>query len=173
MVANKQAIITKEHDPSVETMVFNMDLTAYGKNFWEFFQKAREMGIRYVRARPFAVREHSETKNLVISYEDRDSAHLVEQELELLVLSTGLVPGDRNARLAKILKIERDGLGFFKEKDPLLAPLETGTEGIYVCGGAIGPVDISESVVQGIAASMNAVLRGANDLKTKMDLKTR
>jgi heterodisulfide reductase subunit A-like polyferredoxin len=31
-------------------------------------------------------------------------------------------------------------------------------EGIYLCGGATGPIDISESVVQATAASMKAVL---------------
>jgi len=80
-------------------------------------------------------------------------------EVELLVLSTGLVPSERNKRLAKVLKIELDNLGFFKERDPMLAPLETGVEGIYVCGGATGPIDISESVVQASAASMKAVLK--------------
>ena len=41
----------------------------------------------------------------------------------------------------------------------MLAPLETDVEGIYVCGGATGPIDISESVVQADAAVMKAVGR--------------
>ena len=40
-----------------------------------------------------------------------------------------------------------------------MAPLETDVPGIYLCGGATGPIDISESVVQATAASMKAVLR--------------
>ena len=74
------------------------------------------------------------------------------------MLSTGLVPADRNKRLAKALKIELDDLGFFREQDPLMAPLETKVDGIFLCGGATGPIDISESVVQATAASMKAVL---------------
>ena len=62
-------------------------------------------------------------------------------------------------RLAKSLKIELDNLGFFKEKDLLNAPLESSVEGIYLCGGATGPIDISESVVQASAASMKAILK--------------
>ena len=65
---------------------------------------------------------------------------------------------DRNQRLAKTLKIDLDELGYFKEKDPLLSPLETKVEGIYLCGGATGPIDIAESVAQATAASMKAVL---------------
>ncbi len=159
MVATKQTIITKEHDASVETLVFYNDLKAYGKGFWGFYQKAIENGVRYIRARPYDVFEDPKTKNLTVRYENLDTAEIEEVEVELLVLSTGLVPSERNKRLAKVLKIELDNLGFFKERDPMLAPLETGVEGIYVCGGATGPIDISESVVQASAASMKAVLK--------------
>jgi heterodisulfide reductase subunit A-like polyferredoxin len=40
-----------------------------------------------------------------------------------------------------------------------MAQLETDVPGIYLCGGATGPIDISESVVQATAASMKAVIR--------------
>jgi heterodisulfide reductase subunit A len=65
---------------------------------------------------------------------------------------------DRNKKLAKVLKLKLNELGYFKEKDPLLVPLDTGVEGIYLCGGAIGPIDIAESVAQATAAAMRAVL---------------
>ena len=158
MIAAKQTIITKEHDASVETIIFYNDLKAYGKGFWDFYRKANASGVRYVRARPYDVFEDPETKNLMIRYEDLMSGELREEEVELLVLSTGLIPGDRNERLAKTLGIALDDLGFFKEKDPLGAPLETDVEGIYLCGGATGPIDIAESVVQATAAGMKAVL---------------
>ena len=40
-----------------------------------------------------------------------------------------------------------------------MAPLETNVEGIYLCGGATRPIDISESVIQASAASLKAVSR--------------
>jgi len=80
--------------------------------------------------------------------EDLETGELKKEEVELLVLSTGLLPSERNERLAKVLKIPLDKLGYFKEKDPFLAQLETDVPGIYLCGGATGPIDISESVVQ-------------------------
>ena len=158
MVAAKQTIITKEHDSSVEAIVYYNDLKAYGKGFWSFYRKAKEQGVRYVRARPYDVFEDTATGNLTIRYEDLESGKIMKEEVELLVLSTGLLPNERNERLAKVLKIDRDKLGYFKEKDPLMAPLETNVEGIYLCGGAAGPIDISESVVQAAAASMKAIL---------------
>jgi heterodisulfide reductase subunit A len=158
MISAKQTIITKEHDASVETTIFYNDLKAYGKGFWDFYRKANENGVRYVRGRPYEVTEDPETKNLTLRYEDLETGELHKHEVELLVLATGVIPNDRNRRLAKALKLELDELGYFKEKDPLLSPLETKVEGIYLCGGATGPIDIAESVVQATAASMKAVL---------------
>jgi heterodisulfide reductase subunit A len=157
MIATKQTIIAKEHDPSIETTIFYNDLKAYGKGFWDFHRKAVDNGVRFVRARPYVVTEYSGSRNLAVRYEDLDTGELRQQEVDLLVLSTGLIPGDRNERLAKMLKVELDHLGFFKEIEPLLAPLETGVDGIYLCGGATGPIDIAESVAQAAAAAMKAV----------------
>lgn len=159
MIAAKQTIITKEHDPSVETTIFYNDLKAYGKGFWGFYQKAVDNGVRYVRARPYEVFEEPESKNLTLQYEDLETGELLKKEVELLVLSTGIIPNTRNKKLAKTLKIELDHLGFFKEKDPLISPLETNVDGIYLCGGSMGPIDIAESVVQACAAAMKAVLK--------------
>jgi len=159
MIAAKQTIITKEHDPLVETTIFYNDLKAYGKGFWGFYQKAVDNGVRYVRARPYEVFEEPESKNLTLQYEDLETGELLKKEVELLVLSTGIIPNTRNKKLAKALKIELDHLGFFKEKDPLISPLETNVDGIYLCGGSMGPIDIAESVVQACAAAMKAVLR--------------
>ncbi|MBW1777131.1 MAG: CoB--CoM heterodisulfide reductase iron-sulfur subunit A family protein [Deltaproteobacteria bacterium] len=159
MIATKQVIITKEHDAAVETTVFYNDLKAYGKNFWGFYQKAVDAGVRYIRGRPYEVQENPETRNLVVRYENLETGKIETHEVDLLVLSTGIVPNERNAKLAKVLGIELDHLGYFKEKDPLTAPLETSVPGIYLCGGATGPIDIAESVVQACAAGMKAVLR--------------
>jgi heterodisulfide reductase subunit A len=158
MISTKQTIITKEHDPTVETTIFYNDLKAYGKGFWEFYRKAVDNGIEYVRGRPYEVFQESQTKNLILRYEDLATGELKNKEVELLVLATGIVPNSRNKKLAKILKLELDHLGFFKEKDPLTSPLETNVEGIYLCGGATGPIDIAESVVQASAAAMKAIL---------------
>ncbi len=157
MVSAKQTIITKEHDASVQATVFYNDLKAYGKGFWEFYRKANENDVKYVRGRPYEVFEDPQTKNLRLRYEDLDTGEMQTHEVELLVLATGIMANDRNKRLAKTLKLKLNELGYFKEKDPLLAPLDTHVDGIYLCGGATGPIDIAESVAQATAAAMCAV----------------
>jgi len=158
MISTKQTIITKEHDDSVEATIFYNDLKAYGKGFWNFLKKANENGVRYIKGRPYDVIEDPATKNLTLRYEDFKTGRPEKKEVELLVLATGVIPNDRNKRLAKALKIELDELGYFKERDPFLSPLETDVEGIYLCGGSTGPIDIAESVAQATAAAMKAVV---------------
>ncbi|UCF07438.1 MAG: CoB--CoM heterodisulfide reductase iron-sulfur subunit A family protein, partial [Thermoplasmata archaeon] len=156
MIATKQSIIAKEHHEAVDIYIFNNHLKTYGKGFHEFSSKAKGYGVNYVKGRPSEVFENPKTGNLTVKYEDLEKGEVVELEVDLLVLSTGLIPSTRNKRLAKALKVELDSNGFFKEKDGLSAPLETNVEGIYVCGGATGPTDISESVAQATAASLKA-----------------
>ncbi|MCX8204499.1 MAG: CoB--CoM heterodisulfide reductase iron-sulfur subunit A family protein [Candidatus Nezhaarchaeota archaeon] len=159
MVAAKQAIITKEHDPSVDAYILYSDLRTYGKGFHDFYKKALSMGVRYVKAGPAEVYEDPSTGMLRVVYEDVEKGVVEELSTDILVLCTALLPSSRNAKLAKVLKVELDEHGFFKEADPLNAPLEATADGIYLCGGATGPVDISESVAQAIAASMKAAQR--------------
>jgi heterodisulfide reductase subunit A len=156
MIATKQSIISKEHDENIELFIFNNNLKTYGKGFHEFYSKAKELGVTYVKGKPSDVFQDPETKNLTVRYEDLETGKVEELNVDLLVLSTALTPSERNKQLSKALKIELDEHGFFKERDPVNAPLETNTEGIYLCGGATGPIDISESVAQAIAASLKA-----------------
>jgi heterodisulfide reductase subunit A len=156
MIATKQTIITKEHEEGIQCFIFNNNLKTYGKGFHEFSEKAKELGIKYVKGKPSDVFEDPETKSLTIRYEDLEKGDVEELSVDLLVLSTALVPSKRNKRLSKALKIELDENGFFNERDPVNAPLETNVKGIYLCGGATGPIDISESVAQATAASMKA-----------------
>lgn len=77
-------------------------------------------------------------------------------EADLVVLSTPLVPNNDNVKLAKMLGIEVDRYGFFSEVYPM-HPLETKTDGIFICGSARWPVSSDHSILQGKAAAMKAV----------------
>ncbi len=158
MVAAKQTIIAKEHDPGMDAVVLHNDLKCYGKGFHDFAQRAAGHGVRFVHGRPSDVSADAASGDLVLRYEDVDAGRVVEARAGLLVLSTALLPSPGNKRLAKALRIELDESGFFRQPDPTGDPLAATVPGIYVCGGATGPIDISESVAQALAAGMRAVL---------------
>jgi heterodisulfide reductase subunit A len=158
MVATKQAILTREHDKDSKLLVLYKDLKTYGKDFYDFYLRARDHEVNYVKGKLADVYEDPKTKNLKIKYEDLDAGEINVIDVDLLVLSIPVYPSSKNKRLAKVLKLEFDETsGFFKVQDPINAPLESNVPGIYLCGGARGPVDISESVTQAIAACAKAV----------------
>jgi len=76
-----------------------------------------------------------------------------ETKVDLLVLSTGMVPKGDAHDLAQILNISRTSDGFFLEKHPKLAPIDTPTDGVFITGACQGPKDIPVSVAQARGAA--------------------
>jgi heterodisulfide reductase subunit A len=158
MIATKQAIITKEHERDADLFVLYKDMKTYGKDFYDFYLRAKNQGVEYIKGKLADVFEDPSTKNLNVTYEDLETGNIESQELDLLVLSVPVVASSKNKRLAKALKLElSESTGFFVEPEPMEKPLESNVPGIYLCGGALGPIDIAESVASAIAACMKAV----------------
>jgi heterodisulfide reductase subunit A len=75
----------------------------------------------------------------------------------MVVLGIGLEPrGDAGAVSAQF-GINRSEDGFFLEKHPKLAPVDTASDGIFVAGTCQGPKDIPDTVAQAGAAAAAAV----------------
>jgi len=77
-------------------------------------------------------------------------------EADLLVLSTGIVPGEGNKDIAQKLKVPLTQDGFFLEAHMKLRPVDFATDGIFLCGLAHSPKTASESIVQASAAAARA-----------------
>ncbi|GAG04876.1 unnamed protein product, partial [marine sediment metagenome] len=91
MYATKEAIIAMEHQPGLECTIFFMDLRAFGKGFDAYYERAKELGVRFVRCRPSSVELVDETGDLRIEFID-EQGHSVHDDFDLVVLSAGLQP---------------------------------------------------------------------------------
>jgi len=152
MYATKEALVTKEHEPDIDPYIFYMDLRAYGKEFEEYYHKADETGVTYIRARPAEVWETKEG-DVMIRYEDTYTGEIKEEKFDLLVLSSAIIPSRSNQELAEALGVELDENGFFKEKDIISSPMESSRPGVFLSGCSQSPKDIPDSVAQGSAAA--------------------
>ncbi|MFX1293655.1 MAG: FAD-dependent oxidoreductase [Promethearchaeota archaeon] len=153
MYLAKECIITKEHAPEVECVVFKSDVRSYGKGFNEFIQRAqREYGIKYIDGRVSLIEEDPETQDLILYYENMAKGESKEFRANLVVLATALVPSEGTKELAKILNIETDDRGFYSELSEL-SPSETVRPGIFICGYGQAPKDIPESVADASSAA--------------------
>jgi heterodisulfide reductase subunit A len=149
MYAIKEAILIKEHEPDTEIYILYMDMRTPFKGFEEFYRRAREMGITFIRGRPSEIIEDQETSNLIIRADDTILGEPIEVEADLVVLSTAGVPREGTDELANILHITRGTDGFFLESHPKLKPIDTPVDGIFLAGACQGLKDIPYSVSQG------------------------
>ena len=142
--AQKQVILSKDHDADAECTIFHNDIRSYGKDFERFYERTKNLsGVRFVRSYTSIVREDPETKNVFVRYATNDGG-VIEEEFDMVVLSVGLSPPANVKELAETFDIELTGHNFCKidEKNPML----TNKPGIFISGAFQGPIDIPESV---------------------------
>jgi heterodisulfide reductase subunit A len=145
MYAIKEAIIAKEHVATVEPAIFFMDLRAYGKDFDRFYDRAKNTGVRFIRARVGKISEIGASGNLEVHYVTESGKGIVE-EFDLVVLSVGLTSRADMKHLSDKLGIRLNSYGFIEHSDT--SPVETTRPGVFVCGPAVMPKDIPETVIQ-------------------------
>jgi len=151
MYATKEAIIVKEHHPETDVTIFFTDMRAYGKGFESYYERAREMGVKYVRCQPSTIKEVPGTKDLIIRHQN-EAGEFAEDKFNMVILSCGLRPPSKADEIAGQYGIELNQFGFCDTG--LKNPVATSKEGIYVAGVFAGPKDIPETVMQaGSAAS--------------------
>jgi heterodisulfide reductase subunit A len=154
MYATKEAIIAKEHEPDLDCTIFFIDLRAHGKGFDAYYNRAKELGVRYVRCMPSSIKEVAATSDLRIDYQTAEGERVAE-EFNMVVLSTGLRPPAEVQHLAGTFGITLDQHGFATTQT--LAPVETSQPGIYACGPFTGPKDIPETVMEASASASRAM----------------
>ena len=157
LTAIKNAVLIKENDPEANVWLLHRDLMAYGVEFEDYYRKAMELGVRFVR---YSVESPPEVIKNGTLESVRVYHHLMGKQLELpsdmVVLTTPLVPRSENPAISKMLKVPLSSEGFFLEAHLKLQPVEFATDGIYICGSARWPVEASEAIFQAYAASAKA-----------------
>ncbi len=152
MYTLKEAIMAKELLPDIEVRVFYMDMRAFGKQWWEYYGKAQEAGIEFVRCRIASV-EDGGSDNLKISYED-ESGNYFTRTFGMVVLATGQVQPEPARKLAETVGIETDEWGFCKTD--AFNKVHTSKPGVFAAGSFAGPADIAATVTQSQAAALEA-----------------
>jgi heterodisulfide reductase subunit A len=157
MTAIKNAFLIKESNPKAKVWILHRDLMTYGVDFENYYRKAMELGVRFIRyslERPPEVIGDKKVEKIKVYHE------LWRKEIELpcdtLVLTTPLIPAEDNQNISKMLKVSLDEFGFFLEAHLKLRPVEFAMDGIYICGSARWPTDVTEGISQAYAAAAKA-----------------
>lgn len=139
----KQALYINENYPETEVKIFYIDLRVTGRNE-DFLQKVTNRdNIKLIKGKVAQISENKENQNLILDAEDIMSGKKSKEEVEMLVLATGIVP---NTPDTIELKIDEWGFNAAIQED-----------GIYVAGCAKKPADVSSSVKDATGMALKAI----------------
>jgi heterodisulfide reductase subunit A-like polyferredoxin/coenzyme F420-reducing hydrogenase delta subunit len=116
------------------------------------YRKARDSGVIFVRGALKKVKEND--SGLTCLIENRLESMVRELTVDTIAISQMVGPASDTARLAAVLNIEYDDMGFIKTRYSKMKPVQTSRRGIFIAGGAKTPM----SLPQALTSAQNAVL---------------
>lgn len=161
MYSLKFAHLILDKLPEAQVFEYFIDMRAFGKGYEEFYERIKEEGVSIIRGKSAKV----EVKNgkLQIRGEDILLSKIIENQVDMVVLSVGLEPSEDTEKLCKILGVPQSEGGWMEEANYNTSPTGTVKGGIMIAGTCQGPKDIPDTVAQGSAAAakvIQSILKG-------------
>jgi heterodisulfide reductase subunit A len=130
-------------------------MRAFGKGYEEFYNRAAQMGAHFYhgRERNIEQQDGQQVEHWDEAFHDQPD----QVSVDMVVLATGFEPQADTGQVAAMFGVSRSRDGFFLERHPKLAPVETVNEGIYLAGACQAPKDIPDSVAQAGGAAAVAL----------------
>ena len=147
LASMKQASYIKERYPDAKVYIFYIDLRAFGR-FEDFYNRIKEyQDVNFIKGKVAKITEKPETKNLIVEAEDVASGKKTQQEVEMVVLATGMMPTTAEEKVPT--EVPYDDFNF------LLSDLQDN--GIYAAGCAKRPMDVASCVQDATGAVLKAI----------------
>lgn len=145
-----------------EVFDFYIDMRTPGKGFEEFYERVQREGVNFVRGKVGEVscrQGDGETPHEVLTVQVDDT--LLDKvrtfDLDMLILAVALEPDGAAEQVRRLFGMSCSGEGFFLEKHPKLAPVNTANDGVLLAGACQGAKDIPDTVAQAGAAAAEAL----------------
>jgi heterodisulfide reductase subunit A len=154
----------------IDVTIFYRDIRTVSTGAEEMYREARGLGVLFVRVPPGEKPEvMSKERATAVRCFDDLLGRRVEVPADLVILGVGMRPRQPETdKFRDMLKVSVGLDGFFMERHPELAPVETTVEGVFLAGTAQGPKDIVDTVAQASAAAAKASVLLAHD-RVKLD----
>jgi quinone-modifying oxidoreductase subunit QmoA len=142
----KQALYVQEQDPEIQVTIYYIDRRAFGRNEELLARLAEQKGVRLLKGKVGQV-EAGGGGTLKLRAEDVAAGRLIEDQADLVVLATGMVPNLKDGVLPPGLERDEDGFG-----------LDSNTA--RVAGVARRPSDVATCVRDATGAAARALASG-------------
>jgi heterodisulfide reductase subunit A len=156
MQAIKNAMLIKEKNPEIDVTICYMDLRAYGKGYEEYLERAKALGIRFLRGMPSDVL--ADRDGMILQVEDSETSEVMVLHPGLVVLSVGISPAPDTGKLAQKFGLPQEESGFIRPVHDAIDTVATLRPGIYIAGTAMSAKDIPDSVASAGSAAMRAYI---------------
>jgi heterodisulfide reductase subunit A len=152
-VSIKQGIELKQLHPSMDVYMIYIDVRTFG--LWEqlYWESMEKYGINFIRGRVSQIFDTG--KALLVKGEDTLVRGPFEVLMDMVVLATGVTPGEGTAQAAKVLGLASNAYGFLQPRHPNIQ-FDSGKENIFLAGACVAPMSIEEAILAGSAAAMQA-----------------
>ncbi|UCE96108.1 MAG: 4Fe-4S binding protein [Candidatus Bathyarchaeota archaeon] len=156
MYGLKQAFVLKKM-LGIDVHIYYIDIRATGKGYEELYWRDEEVGVVFTKGRVAEIWKKKNGKLIVLA-EDTLMGEVKEEEFDMVALATPMVPPKKLKELAGKMKLSLGEEGFITEKHPKLDPVDSLRTGIFVCGCALSPKDVRDTVSDALAAAAKASL---------------
>jgi heterodisulfide reductase subunit A len=155
MYSLKLAHLIKEHT-GAQIYNFYIDMRTPGKRS-KSSTTGTEEGVQFIRGKVGDVYpEENGAGRLIMQAEDTLLGQVRKIPVDMVVLSVGLEAQPDAQEVRRRFNITCANEGFFLERHPKLAPVNTFTDGVFLAGCCQGPKDIPDTVAQAGAAAAEA-----------------
>jgi heterodisulfide reductase subunit A2 len=161
MYSLKLAHLVRE---KTEAEVYNcyIDIRTPGKAFEEFYNRVQDEGVHFIRGKVADITPavggngHAEGE-LVMQVDDTLLGQIRRIPVDMVILGVALEPKPGSDQVRRLFGISCSADGFFLEKHPKLAPVNTANDGVLLAGTCQGAKDIPDTVAQADAAAAKAL----------------
>jgi heterodisulfide reductase subunit A len=152
----KNSKLIKSEYPDSEIIVNYIDMRCGGKGYEEYYRRARDADIIFIKGLIGKIEQDPLTKNLIVQFEPVGTDTIIKKEFDMVVLSSASLPSEGTNQIAQVMNIEKTPDGFLKELHARLDPINTKVPGIYLAGSCQGQKSIDLAVSQAKAAASTA-----------------
>jgi heterodisulfide reductase subunit A len=161
MYALKLAHLVRE---KTEAEVYNcyIDIRTPGKGFEEFYTRVQNEGVHFIRGKVADITRAqgngaAADGRLTMHVDDTLLGKIRKLDVDMVILAVALVPQTDANDVRRAFGISCSAEGFFLEKHPKLAPVNTANDGVFLAGACQSAKDIPDTVAQADAAAAKAL----------------
>ena len=166
----KNALKLKEINPRMDICILFRDMRTYGFSV-DYYRDASDKDVRFIRYEPqdkprVQAVEQDGRPTLRVTVTDFILGKRLAIDADFLALAAAVVPSAGNRELSLLFKVSLGPDDWFKEAHAKLRPVEFGTDGVYLCGTAHYPKQITETIGQAYGAAGRVLTLLSHDTVT-------